>query len=136
VEAGIWPAGSRDAEQGKRLEIRGGADVRGQVGSERRRKGRGLTHGPGLAAAEKEERKAGPRWFRGPEEESRPAGKKERLGRARTSWAGGKKIKRKEGEREVGRREPFWAEGRAGPRAKENGPTGTREGGKEMGLFF
>jgi hypothetical protein len=39
---------------GERPEIRGGADVRGQVGSERRRKG--LTHGPGLAATEKEER--------------------------------------------------------------------------------
>jgi hypothetical protein len=40
---------------GERPEIRGGADVRGQAGNERRRKGRGLTHGPGLAATEKEE---------------------------------------------------------------------------------
>jgi hypothetical protein len=78
---------------GERLEIRGGADVRGQVGSERRRKGRGLTHGPELAATEKEERGVGPRWLCGPEEESRPAGKK-RLGRARTSWAGRKKKKK------------------------------------------
>jgi hypothetical protein len=59
---GDLAGGLAGCRAGERPEIRGGADVRGQVGSERRRKGRGLTHGPGLAATKKEERgkEAGP----------------------------------------------------------------------------
>jgi hypothetical protein len=55
-ESGELSAAALDAEQGTRLEVRDGPDVWGRVGSERRGKGRGLTHGPGLAASEKEER--------------------------------------------------------------------------------
>jgi hypothetical protein len=71
--------------------------VRGQVGSERRRKGRGLTHGPGLAATEKEERGVGLRWLRGPEDESKPAGKKIKTGPSENEL--GRKEKEKGGRK-------------------------------------
>jgi hypothetical protein len=60
--------------------VRDGPDVRGRVGSERRRKGRGLTRGPGVSVKEERGRMSGPpgRWAEGggggPAEDSRPAG--------------------------------------------------------------
>jgi hypothetical protein len=51
----------------------------------------------------------------------------------------GQKKKRKEGEREVGRREPFWAEGRAGPRARLERRDGEKRGrglGRSFLLFI
>jgi hypothetical protein len=56
---GDLASGLAGCRAGERLEIRGGANVRGRVGSERRRKGRGLTREPGLAATEKEEKGEG-----------------------------------------------------------------------------
>jgi hypothetical protein len=45
------------------------------------------------------------------------------------------KRERKEGEREVGRRKQFWAEGRAGPRARKERREGEQRG-RGLGRSF
>jgi hypothetical protein len=78
--------------------VREGADGRGPGGSGRRKKGRGLTHGPGLAATEKEERgeEAGPAEERragllGREREESGRVRKQRPAACCCPWAGKRK---------------------------------------------